>query len=170
MQVQTVIRAICPRFYVSNFLEGPMTYIKKQKKGFTLIELLVVITIIGVLTSLFVANMVSVRERAKDARKKSNLNEFKTALRLYYNDNQNYPQAAEIPAQGNSFTGAGGVVYMQEVPEYLDYTVTPTRDGFTLSVELENLSDTEICESWTKCGVAGTCETGTDSVFYMCAD
>ena len=54
LQVQTAIRAICPRFYVSNFLEGPMTYIKKQKKGFTLIELLVVITIIGVLTSLFV--------------------------------------------------------------------------------------------------------------------
>ncbi|NCS97452.1 MAG: type II secretion system protein [Candidatus Pacebacteria bacterium] len=142
----------------------------KNTKGFTLIELLVVITIIGVLTSLFVANMVSVRERAKDTRKKSNLNEFKTALRLYYNDNQNYPQAAAIPAPGASFSSAGGVVYMQEVPEYTNYAVDATGDGFTLGVDLDNLSDTEICESWDRCNVAGTCVVGTDATYYICAD
>lgn len=147
---------------------------KKQKKGFTLIELLVVITIIGVLTSLFVANMVSVRERAKDARKKANLNEFKTALRLYYNDHQNYPQVVNMPAQGTSFVGPGGVVYMQEVPEYSGYSVNTTRDSFRMSVELENLSDAEICESWSRCPAlaadVNTCTTGTTSTYFVCSD
>lgn len=145
-------------------------YTRKTEKGFTLIELLVVITIIGVLTSLFIANMVSVRERAKDARKKSNLNELKTALRLYYNDNQNYPTAGNLPAPGGTFSSGGGVVYMQEVPEYSTYTLSNNGDSFTVSVELDNTSDTEICESWTKCGVAGTCEVGTDTTFYICSD
>lgn len=143
---------------------------RKTEKGFTLIELLVVITIIGVLTSLFIANMVSVRERAKDARKKSNLNELKTALRLYYNDNQNYPLAADVPSPGSSFTSAGGTVYMQEVPEYSTYTLYNNGDSFRVSVELDNTSDTEICESWTKCGVSDACTIGTDTTFYICSD
>ncbi|MCA9368917.1 MAG: type II secretion system protein [Pseudomonadales bacterium] len=146
-----------------------MTTSNKRSKGFTLIELLVVITIIGVLTSLFVANMVSVRERAKDSQKKSNLNEFKTALRLYYNDNQNYPDVSEVPAQGSPFVGTGGVVYMQEVPEYASYTVDATGDGFTLGVDLDNLSDTEICESWSRCG-ENSCVIGTSATYYVCAD
>jgi len=141
---------------------------KHLKSGFTLIELLVVITIIGVLTSLFVSNMVGVRERAKDARSKSNLNELKTALRLYYNDNQNYPATDALPNPGATFED--GVVYMQEVPFYIDYIQQNNGDGFLVSTELETASDHEICESWSSCNVAGTCTVGTDVTYYVCAN
>lgn len=60
-------------------------------QGFTLIELLVVIFIIAILTGLAMTNFVGARERAKDAKAKSEFQQLKTALRLYYNDYGYYP-------------------------------------------------------------------------------
>ena len=62
-----------------------------KKPGFTLIELLVVISIIGILAALLIANMVGIRERARDSAIKTNLGQLQTALRLYYNDLQRFP-------------------------------------------------------------------------------
>lgn len=64
----------------------------KKNKGFTLIELLVVIGIIAILTGLGMSNFLGARERARDVKKKSELNQLKNALRLYYNDYQSYPK------------------------------------------------------------------------------
>ncbi len=149
-----------------------MKHKKQVKNGFTLIELLVVITIIGVLTALFITNMVGVRERAKDARSKSNLNELKTALRLFYNDNQNYPATGSVdePTPGSTFAGPGGIVYMQEVPNFDSYAQTNSGDGFLVGVTMDNEGDPEICESWTRCGVAGSCVQGTNVEYYVCAN
>ncbi|MDP1722083.1 MAG: prepilin-type N-terminal cleavage/methylation domain-containing protein [Candidatus Gottesmanbacteria bacterium] len=62
-----------------------------MKKGFTLIELLVVIAIIAVIIGAAVPNLLSARERAKDTKKKSEIQQLKQALRLYYNDYNSYP-------------------------------------------------------------------------------
>ncbi len=116
--------------------------------------------------------MVGVRERSKDARSKSNLNQLKTALRLFYNDNQNYPATGSIdePVPGAIFSGTGDVVYMQEVPVFDSYEQTSNGDGFLISVEMENEGDPEICESWTRCGVVGSCVQGEESAYYICAN
>lgn len=58
--------------------------ISKKHRGFTLIELLVVIAIIGILSSVVLASVSSSRAKARDARRKSDLSEIKTALELYY--------------------------------------------------------------------------------------
>src|SRR5258706_992741 len=63
----------------------------KQKKGFTLIELLVSIAIIATLIGLALPNYLSARGRAKDARRKEDLQQLKSALQLYYNDFHKYP-------------------------------------------------------------------------------
>lgn len=131
-----------------------------NKKGFTLIELLVVISIIGVLAMIIVPNLVGMRERARDAKKKSELVQLKKALRLYYNDNQSYPAASSGDINGASpateFTNtAGDVVYMNEVPEYDSYTVSGDGEEFTLSIELENAADPDLATSQTKCGGSG---------------
>lgn len=62
-----------------------------NKQGFSLIELLVVITIITALLGVAIPNFLGARQRARDAKKKAELRELKSALRLYYNDYQKYP-------------------------------------------------------------------------------
>ena len=61
------------------------------RKGFTLIELLVVISLIGVLTTLVLANLNAARERGRDAQRKADLRNIQTALRLFYNDQGGFP-------------------------------------------------------------------------------
>ncbi len=62
-----------------------------MKKGFSLIELIVVIAITAVLLAVALPNLLSARERARDAKRKQEAQEMKTALRLYYTDHQAYP-------------------------------------------------------------------------------
>ncbi len=57
-----------------------------QKKGFTLIELLVVIAIIGILSAIGLVSLNGAREKARDAQRKSDLSQIRTALVLYYDD------------------------------------------------------------------------------------
>ncbi len=88
-----------------------------NNKGFTLIELLVVIAIISVLASLLMANFVGVRQRGRDAQRKSDMRQIQSALELYRADNGSYPDA--LPTCGTPLTftdGATTVTYMQKVP------------------------------------------------------
>ena len=119
----------------------------KGTKGFTLIELLVVISLIGILSTLVIANMNSARERARDAQRKSDLRNIQTGLRIYYNDNGGYPPASEINAAWGGEWSKSGVVYMNTLPidplsPAQDYTYTSAdTDDFLLKSCLENKSD-----------------------------
>jgi general secretion pathway protein G len=68
--------------------------IKNRAKGFTLIELLIVIAIIGVLATLLMVNFIGVRQRARDAQRKSDLRQVQSALEIYRSDNSSYPSSA----------------------------------------------------------------------------
>jgi len=63
-----------------------------KQRGFTLIELLVVIAIIGILSSVVLASLNSARAKARDAKRVADLGQVQTALALYYDSNQKYPQ------------------------------------------------------------------------------
>lgn len=135
------------------------------KKGFTLVELLVVVSIIGILTTLVVANLNSARERARDANRKSDLRNIQTALRLYYNDIGNYPTSSSgniVGCDGTCTWGSewsnAGIVYMNTLPgdPLSDETYTYTYvddDTYTLSACLENASD-------DKCTTGASCSSG----------
>ena len=64
---------------------------KGRHKGFTLIELLVVISIIGLLSSVVLANLQATRVKARDTERISELREIRNALELYYADRGYYP-------------------------------------------------------------------------------
>jgi general secretion pathway protein G len=66
--------------------------IKSRQKGFTLIELLVVISIIGVLASVVLASLNSVRISARDAQRQLDLRAMKTALEMHFSDRGSYTQ------------------------------------------------------------------------------
>lgn len=151
-----------------------------KKLGFTLIELLIVITIIGILSALVMTNVSGVRERARDARRKSDLNSIKTALRLYYNDFGSFPTSTNGRINGcvNGSTTcewgeafASTNTYMNALPldpssstsnpQYYTYTQIDA-DSYTLSADIENQSDPDIADSQARCSA------GTGSEYVVC--
>lgn len=63
-----------------------------MRKAFTLIELLIVIAIIGILAGiLFVSIGQNPLIKSRDAKRVSDLQNLRTALTLYYTDNNAYP-------------------------------------------------------------------------------
>src|ERR1035437_3945054 len=98
--------------------------IKNCKKGFTLIELLIVIVIIGVLSTLLMANFIGVRQRARDAQRKSDLRQIQAALEIFRSDFGKYPQGLDISAlknctcNSNACLGSADCLttYMQKIP------------------------------------------------------
>ena len=88
----------------------------KTKKGFTLIEFLVVIAIIGLLATLSVVALNNARERARDSRRVSDIKQIQTALELYFNANDSYPESTEGGEAHDELTGQIDE-FMDPVPE-----------------------------------------------------
>lgn len=105
-------------------------------QGFTLIELLVVISIIGLLSSFAVVSLNSARVKARDALRQGDMAQIRTALYLYYDDNEHYPicgiwnatsadfGATPTTAGAQCYTGAlatglssGSRPYMAQMPK-----------------------------------------------------
>ncbi len=72
---------------------------KIKPNGFTLIELLVVISIIGVISGVVLVSMQGVREKARDARRVSDMNAIIKAIHLYYDKTGQFPQAVNSCCQ-----------------------------------------------------------------------
>jgi general secretion pathway protein G len=127
-----------------------------MKKGFTLIELLVVIAIIALLSTLAVVALGSAREKARDAKRLSDLKQIQTALELYYTDKSDYPAGTDLVLGGSSagclskddgFKGSGcaGTEYMGQVPANptpngADYKYTKGTATYSITFSLEGTS------------------------------
>ncbi len=64
---------------------------KQSTRGFTLIEILVAATIIAVLSVIGVVSYVSINKRSRDAKRRADLEQVRSALELYRSDNGSYP-------------------------------------------------------------------------------
>lgn len=126
-----------------------------MKKGFTLIELLVVIAIIALLSTLAVVALGSAREKARDAKRLSDIKQVQTALELYYTDKSDYPAGTDLVLGGSSagclggggFAGSGCTVteYMGQVPANptpngADYKYTKGTATYSITFSLEGTS------------------------------
>lgn len=153
------------------------------KKGFTLIELLIVIAIIGVLTAIVTTNLQSVRQRARDTRRKSDLRAIQQSLRLYYNDAKQFPSstvdfdingcgtiAAPTACSWGSTFSTDSMIYMSALPTDPSSSTTPitykyfsdSDDQYTLVAQLENGSDIDIADSQSRCTTAYASYTSPD--------
>lgn len=132
---------------------------KMKQRGFTLIELLIVIAIIGILATFLTANFVGVRQRARDAQRKSDIRQMQAALELYRADNGTYPvrqssyrlNDSTVCPTSQAFS-ANSTTYMAKVPcdplgssvynsgNYYYYS-DASGTTYTLAACLENAND-----------------------------
>jgi len=96
-----------------------------RRFGFTLIELLVSVTMIAVLTVIGVVSYSSVNKRSRDVKRRSDLEQIRSALEMYRSDYGYYPSvgapdwtSADSLDTHVSFPQLGLVsVYMPAIPE-----------------------------------------------------
>jgi prepilin-type N-terminal cleavage/methylation domain-containing protein len=126
----------------------------RKKQGFTLVELLVVIAIIGVLSSVIFVFLGPARERARDAKRRSDLRQIHTAMEVCYNDTvcSGGSEYLDTTSGANTLTSIGYI--MAKVPvdsintSPYQYTWTNgTAEYYCLYVKAESLTDTWFCSS-----------------------
>jgi general secretion pathway protein G len=89
----------------------------RARKGFTMIELLVSVTIIAVLTIIGVVSYSSVNKRSRDVKRKSDMEQMRSALEMYRSDNGEYPDTgAGAFADASGLTAFLVTTYMPSIP------------------------------------------------------
>lgn len=80
----------------------------KLSRGFTLVELLVVIAIIGMLATLLLLQLGTARARARDATRIAHVNQIRTSVELYFDDNGKYFESTTVTSLKPQ--------YLQQIP------------------------------------------------------
>ena len=125
---------------------------RNLNKGFSLLEMLLVVLLIGLLAGIASLSYSRVLERSRDSKRKTDLEELRSALEQYRSNNNTYPTANPTLPSGLSFGTAGlqdgsGNIYMQKLPQdplynKRNYFYSASTTDFTLSTELENPNPT----------------------------
>lgn len=105
--VHDAIRKFAGRFY------GNSSGSRNLVWGFTLLEVLVVIAVFMILASIILSSMATAKARARDVRRKEDLNEIRKALELYQSDNQEFPGISGTP---NCLSGCNSTEVQPWIP------------------------------------------------------
>lgn len=162
------------------------------KNGFTLVELLIVMVILGILTTIVASSFSSSQEKARDTRRKSDLQSIAKALELYYNDYGEYPDdnngiimgcgtnGEQACTWGEEFIDDNNTTYMIKLPQektssrnyyYFSDPVNGRVVHYALYTRLENEQDKDIpingdvyqYYDGTDCGVGDGCNYAISS-------
>lgn len=110
----------------------------RTKRAFTLMELLVVMGIIVLLMSVGVVSYSQTNRKARDAKRKADIESIRSALELYRTDQGSYPV---LGTNGSTCItdisiAGGGVTYLNSMP------VDTKNDGSTYCYKFQRLTAT----------------------------
>lgn len=149
-------------------------FLRKKYKisGFTLIEMLIVVAVIALLAAVVLyANITSSAQKARDSKRKQDLNKLVRTFEDYYNDHGRYPSAND-PPDGNiagSPWGSSLDSYVAQLPadplspnryHYYYYQEGSGGKFYTLYARLENTSDDDITRVGCQNGCGPMDDTG----------
>lgn len=144
-----------------------------MKKGFTLIEVLVAVTIIAVLVSIGVVSYSSVNKRSRDAKRKGDIEQIRSALEMYRADIGSYPNLGSgswADASGLSATLVS--TYLPAIPsdpksQTYRYKATNISGGnyygYCLTAYLESQEEVDTCTPDSASQPVGTYMYGVKS-------
>ena len=135
-------------------------YMKRKIFGFTLIELLVAVSIIGVIVTIGIASFATLNRQSHDAKRKSDIEQIRSALEMYRADNKFYPDGgcASTTCLAIDIQELDGALgdYMPALPkdpiktQTYYYRAEEESDGeyygYCLSANVERDIPTETCE------------------------
>jgi len=137
----------------------PILLRRKKEQGISITELLIVVAVIAILMVVLLAAFKPSTQlaKARDARRKSDLQKLKNPLEDYYNDKQCYPSA--IPTLVPDYIGKE-----PKDPDTGDsYPYSPEGcDKYRIYAKLEFESDQEIAQVGCGAGCGPVSETGQD--------
>lgn len=107
-------------------------YILDSKSAFTLIELLVVTTIILLLSGLGVVAFTGAQKKARDNKRKADLEQVRAALEMYRDDEDVYPTGGLSDAEA-ALTGGNYLDSMPTDPKGYSYYYSST-NGYTYTL------------------------------------
>jgi len=84
----------------------PVANPARRRKAFTIVELLTVMSIIVILIGLLIPALNKVKQYATNVKQRAQLHSIKTALELFSNEFEGYPDSGALDATGAPYCGA----------------------------------------------------------------
>lgn len=133
-----------------------------KKNGYTLIEILVAAAIIAVLSVVGVTSYTSINKRSRDARRKSDVEQVRSALEMYRTDNGTYPNPGDYVY--HTVSSSLGILvtnnYLPALPadpkedathNYWYTLVGPGAYKYCICTNLESGAGSSQCAAWGSC-------------------
>lgn len=122
---------------------------RKSQLGFTLIELLVAATILGILTTIGMASYRIANQKARDGKRKADMEQVRAALEIYRTEEGVYPTQGTwttMLAEIDDYLSAATIADPKPLP-HPQYTYTPAGTGrtYTVCATLEGQTPAQYC-------------------------
>ncbi|ADQ14871.1 type IV pilin protein [Halanaerobium hydrogeniformans] len=122
-----------------------MNIFKNNSDGFTLIELLIVIAVLGILASIAIPRISGMSDQAKDTNISVIAGSIRTAMEVYYQNNESYPAQTDINNNWDNLDDALDILELNSQADYnisaFDYSVNGS-DSYEIKLTSDSTGKT----------------------------